>query len=143
MHILLCTINNQRYGFDLQNVERSILAVECTSLPQAPTHVLGVINFHGQVIPVVNMHSLLGLPSRDLGVDDHFVICRQGEQVAALWVDHVQQVRSYEESQLIPAKGIVANMDLIRWAFKEGDTITLIFDLEKIISSLVVGTRSC
>ena len=139
MHILICTIDDRQYGFDLTVVERSILASEITPIPQAPDSVLGAINMHGQIIPVINLRSLLGLPPREIALNDHFVICREGTKTIALWVDRVKLVRSCTEEEFIPARDIMADLDIIRCALKDGDNITLIFDLEKLIPGSIVA----
>lgn len=157
MHILVCTIENQAYGFSLEVVERNILAVQSTSLPQAPGHILGVINIHGQIVPVVNMRMLLGLPLRELDVNDHFVVCRRehttkADKSIALWVDRVEGVRHCEQAELIAAQELMSNLHAISYALKggslgsaaeslspepsgtlKGPTLTLILDLEKLL----------
>ncbi len=135
MHILICSIGDQRYGFDLAVVERSILALEITPIPNSPSHILGAINIHGQIMPVLSLRQLLGLPHKTLSIDDHFVVCRDRHKPIALWVDRVIQVKHCRQEDLIPAQDVMPDCDTVRYALKEDGKITLIFDLEKLIGS--------
>ena len=48
-------LNDQRYALRLAVVERVVQVVEFTPLPKAPEIVLGIINFEGRVVPVVDV----------------------------------------------------------------------------------------
>ena len=55
-------LDDQKYALFLSAVIRIIRVVEITSLPKAPEIVLGVINMHGQIIPVSNIRERFQLP---------------------------------------------------------------------------------
>ena len=135
MHILICSVGDQHYGFDLAQVESSILAVEVTPVPNGPSHVMGAINIHGTIMPVFNIRSLLGLPSNEMQVNDHFVVCRSEERSVAFWVDRVKMVRLCRDDELVPGTEVMPHLDTIRYALKEEGQITLIFDLDRLVRS--------
>ena len=60
--LVVFTVDDQHYALDLVSVERVVRAVEITHLPQAPDTVMGVINFEGKVIPVVNTRDAWACP---------------------------------------------------------------------------------
>lgn len=137
MHILICSVEDQQYAFDLSVVERAILAIETIPVPHAPKHVLGAINVHGRIIPVISLRELLDLPKKEIDINDHFVICRVGNQEAALWVDNVQMVQTCHADKLIPGHEIMPHLNTVRYALKEADTVTLILDLDVLIPGFV------
>jgi len=50
-------LDDQRFAVPLPASVRVERAVAITPLPKAPDIVMGIINFHGQIIPVVNIRS--------------------------------------------------------------------------------------
>lgn len=129
MNILICRVQDELYAFDLACIERIVLAVEITPLPRAPEFVSGAINVHGSCIPLLSMRRLLGLQTRQLELQDHFILCYAHQKRIALWVDQVKQVRTLSESDAESMKDI----DAVKYVLKEEGQITLLYDLEKLI----------
>ncbi len=51
-------------------VEKVVRAAEITLLPKAPEIVVGVVNWQGRVVPVVNMRARFGLTAREFDFTD-------------------------------------------------------------------------
>jgi purine-binding chemotaxis protein CheW len=131
---LVFAVEKQRFALWLEVVQRVVRAVEVTPLPRAPEVVLGVINFEGQIIPVMSTRVRLGLPGRDVQLDDHFIIARTGTRTVTLVVDEVCDVVTVPETALTGAEKIVPGMEFIEGVMKlEGDLV-LVEDLEKFLS---------
>ncbi len=73
---VLFLLDGQTYGLHIWEVERIVRAVEVKPLPESPPHIRGIVNVQGQVLPVVDLRVRFGLPTRDIRVDDHFIIAR-------------------------------------------------------------------
>lgn len=58
LRLVVFGIEGQRYALRLGAVERVLPMATVSPLPKAPTVALGVINLHGQVVPVLNIRSL-------------------------------------------------------------------------------------
>ena len=76
LRLVVFGIEGQRYALPLLAVERVLPMVAVSPLPKAPSVALGVINFHGQVVPVLDIRNRFGLPSRDYGLTGHLLIAR-------------------------------------------------------------------
>ncbi len=131
MQILIFTIEDRKFALNLNVVERSILAVECSSIPNNPEYVLGVINVHGKIIPVVNIRKLLGIPSKELATTDRMILCKLQHQRIALLVDHVERVEICEN--------FTADSSSIQCILNE--EITFLCDLEKLIPEHLILTN--
>lgn len=141
MHILIASIENQRYAFDLTLVERTLLALELTPLPNAPAYILGAINVHGRVLPVINLRQLLHLPEKTLDVNDHFIICSEEPCPVALWVDHVIQVMAVEDSELIPIEEIGSTLPYVQSVLQKDEQMTLLINLTQILQPELTGSH--
>ncbi|HWQ65393.1 MAG TPA: chemotaxis protein CheW [Methanospirillum sp.] len=59
-------------------------------------HIIGTINFHGQMIPVCSVRSLLGHSDRAPALSDNLIIVQSGRACLAFWVDETSIVRPDE-----------------------------------------------
>jgi len=82
-------VGDQRYGLPVESVRQIIEMVAITPLPGAPEVVLGVINYHGQVIPLIDMRLRLLEPPQPYTLRTPILIVRLGERLAGLVVDMV------------------------------------------------------
>ena len=83
-----------RYALPLATVERIVRAVEVTRLPSAPPIILGAIDVQGRVLPVFNIRRRFGLPERDIGPSDHFLIARSADRsVVTKWSPSIKATK--------------------------------------------------
>lgn len=133
MHILIWKIDNQSYAIDLNVVNSVFLAAEVTPLPQAPVDVLGALNIHGQIVPVINMRKLLDVAPKEIDIKDHFILVHLRQRAWILWVDRVDRVQLCSEEELIPAHEHLPNLEAVDYVLKDGGNMILLYDLEKLI----------
>ena len=97
--IVLFSLEELRYALYLSDVVKVERAVEITPLPKAPQVVSGVINYHGEIIPVIDIRKLFRLPQRDIHLEDQFIIARTSQRLVVLVVDSVNGVYDIEHHQ--------------------------------------------
>jgi len=127
-------LDEHHYALHLSVVERVVRAVALTSLPKAPSIVIGLANVSGSVIPVVNIRRRFRLPERDIDPDDQMMIVRTQRRIAALVVDSVLEIAEYPESAIVPSENIVPGMDYVEGVIKLEDGLVLIHDLDRFLS---------
>ena len=132
--LVLFHLDEQRYALLLPVVEQVVRAVEITPLPKAPEIILGVINVHGQVIPVVDARKRFRLPEREVDLDDQIMIARTPKRLLALPVDSVEGVVGYSEEQVVVSEKIVPGIEYVEGVLKLSDGLILIHDLDKFLS---------
>lgn len=132
--LVLFHLDEQRYAIDLAVVERCIRIVEITPVPKASSVVLGVINMSGQIIPVVNTRTLLGVPDREAGLNDHLLIALASGYKVALLMDEVTGVMDFDMKKFIASEDIFPGIGQVEGAVMLEDGITFICDLYRFIS---------
>lgn len=113
-------------------VTRVIRAAAPTPLPQAPDVVLGVLNLHGEVIPVINLRKRFRLRERAVGCDDQFIIARTGTLTLGLAVDATEGVVEPSTGILDPA-WIVSKTEQLAGVLRTAEGVVLIHDLEALL----------
>lgn len=132
--IVLFSLDEPRYALYLSTVERVVRAVEITPLPKAPDIVLGVINFQGEIIPVIDIRDRFHLPLRERDLEDQFIIAHTSKRLVVLAVDSVAGVYEIDTPQIVEVEGAFPYTDYISGIAKVDTKIILITDLEKFLS---------
>jgi chemotaxis-related protein WspB len=74
MKVMVFHIGADRYGLPLQALARVLPAAELKQLPLAPAWVAGVLDLHGQPVPVIDLSALAGLPPQQACFDTRILV---------------------------------------------------------------------
>ena len=122
------------YAIALSAVKKIIRIVEVTPLPEAPEIVLGVINVHGDIIPVFNVRKRFHLPEHDIQLSEQLIIASTLTRTVALLVDAVCEVAEIPEQKIIMSGNILPELAYVEGVVKTEDGMIIIHDLEKFLS---------
>jgi purine-binding chemotaxis protein CheW len=132
--LVVFTIDEQSFALSLSNVERIVRAVEVTPLPDAPEVILGVINIEGRVVPVVNTRKRLGMPEKEIDLQDLFIIVRENGHSLALLADQVKPVLEIPEEELVRPDRVLPGIGYVQGVAKVDDGMLVVLRLETIMS---------
>lgn len=134
LQLVVFDIEGQRYALPLNDVERVLPMVAVSPLPQAPAVVLGVINLHGQVIPVLDLRRRFGLPLCDYGLTARLLVVRTRRRTLALPVDEVLGVSGVAAEAVAPPDAILPGIGHVAGIVTLADGLLLIHDVEACLS---------
>lgn len=133
------------YGMDICKV-REIRGYETpTLIAGAPAHVRGVLNLRGEIVPVMDLRTCLGLTRVNF---DHLtvtVILQLADRVLGVVVDSVSDVVALTPAQVkpVPALGAGADMQFITGIGATGgsgrDDMLVLLDIEKMMGHPDIG----
>ncbi len=132
--LIIFTLGDQRYALPLHVVDRVVRMVAIAPLPKAPDIILGVVNFQGRVIPVINMRRRFCLPDREIALIDQLVVAHTARQPVALVADAVLDVIACSAQSLIETENILPKVEYVEGVIKLADGLILIHDLDKFLS---------
>lgn len=132
--LLLFRLDRQRFALPLTVVERVIRAVEVTPLPGAPAIVLGAINVHGRVLPVLNVRRRFLMPDRDVSPADWFLLAHTARHTVALVIDESEGVLERPQAEVVVSTQIVPGLEPFPGVIRLDDGLVLIHDLERFLS---------
>lgn len=81
-------------------VERVLRMAALTLLPDAPPHIAGIINLHGVLLPVVDLHTRLNLPRPAVHVDQHLLVVMASTRFL-VWLDRIETIIEVDDEQII------------------------------------------
>ncbi|MCA8962343.1 MAG: purine-binding chemotaxis protein CheW [Planctomycetes bacterium] len=99
-------------GIDVQIVQE-INRLQCgvTPVPRAPEHIRGVLHLRGEVVTVLDLRRLLGLPPSELTRHSRNVVVDHDGERFALVVDRIADVESCSPDQIEQPPGNVRGVD--------------------------------
>jgi purine-binding chemotaxis protein CheW len=95
---------------DAACVVQILRAAALAALPGAPAFIAGIVNVHGDLLPVLDLRVRFGFPERGIVPSDRFITIRVGERVIALWVDAVLDVFAMNPRDIVPAQGLLGGL---------------------------------
>jgi len=95
-------IADEDYGIEIRFVTEIIGIQSITDVPDMPGYIKGVINLRGNVIPVMDVRSRFGLPSKDYEERTCIVVVNVEDKTVGLVVDKVNEVIDIPDHQIEP-----------------------------------------
>lgn len=132
--LIVFSLDNQSYALPLSASERVVRMVAISPLPNAPDIIMGVVNFHGTVIPVINMRRRFGLPEREPSLSDQLVIAHSARRPVVLVADAVLDVIAYDAQSQIAAEDILSGVEYVEGVVKLTEGLIFIHDLDRFLS---------
>lgn len=139
LRYVLFLLDTQAFALPLAGVEQVIRAVEITPLPQAPPTLVGVIDVHGTVLPVVNIRQQLGLPDQAVQLDDQLVIAQLNERRVAFVVTQVRGIIEPSIRSLVAAKELFPGVTHLEGGVKTEDGLIFIHSLDELFAHSAEG----
>lgn len=144
---LTLALADELYGIGVRAVREIVEYMPVTRLPGAPPHVRGAITLRGDVVPVVDLRTALGLPASLPTQRSCIVVVEsalQGEQiVTGLIVDAVIEVIELhaEHCEPVPRFGSRARPDALLGLAVCGERFIPVLDIEAVLTPRTAGGR--
>ncbi|MBF0620446.1 MAG: chemotaxis protein CheW [Magnetococcales bacterium] len=89
---LVFNLLDKNYGVSAHNVQEIVRLPEITPMEEAPSHVIGVINLRGQVVPVLDLNIRLGRHPHSYKLSDAVIVVRNDNEKLGIIVTDIQDV---------------------------------------------------
>jgi len=89
LQYLTVRLGDEWYALRLEYLVEILPAPRITKVPSVPEHILGVMNFRGEILPVIGLKRFFSLPQSEPAADGIVVIVKHGEVRTGLLVDGV------------------------------------------------------
>ena len=128
-----CSVGAETFALPILSVLEVAELGELTELPGAAAGVLGMRNFHGQVLPVFDLAHVLG--GSHGGLPSRLVVADRGGCLAGLAVDEVTDVGSFLADRTEPESEYLTDVVL------EDGALVGIVDLDRVFAELRSDSR--
>ncbi len=130
------------FGINVFKVREVLVMPHITELANAHPHLMGVANIRGQIIPVIDLPSVVGCnPTKGRTI---LMVTEYGRTVQAFAVEQVNEIVRLEWSQVLPAEASHGNALITGIARLDGATpntrLAQVLDVEQILKNVMPST---
>ena len=130
---LIFTLGTETYGLEIDAIQEIIEDPSLHYVPRAEGVLTGAINFHGQILAVIDLPHLLGLS--EAGRDRRQVVLTPKLKSLVLTVNSIQKIVKLDLTALQPAPED-AKVSAIRGVADLDGTMVNLLDTEEVINKL-------
>ena len=141
-------LGSEQYGFDIDKVIEIIGMQDITPMPKTPDYLRGVINLRGIIHPVIDLNQKFSMSKTEETKETCIIVVtvnknKQQKQMGII-VDKVSEVEDISEKdiEIAPNLGNKINTEFIAGIAKTNGNVTILLDLQKILSNQELETFS-
>lgn len=125
-------LDDRLLGLPLESVVRVERAAAVTPLPGAPPSLLGALNHHGRLLPVVDLRQRLRLSGREVEPADQFILVRCGTWTVVVPVDRVEGIAPL--GKLVSTEDLTGDPLGVEGLVPSEDGVLVVQDAERLLS---------
>ncbi|SOB91893.1 two-component system chemotaxis response regulator CheV [Ureibacillus xyleni] len=134
LEIVEFEVANNKFGINVIKVKEIIQPIPVTFIPHAHPHVEGIVQLRGEVLPVVDMLKVLGIPNAQFNVQQKYIVAEFNKQKVVFHVDNVTQIHRISWDQIEkPSDMYQGGSSQVIGVIKQNNTMILLLDFEKIM----------
>ncbi len=133
-------IGKENYAIVVTKVLEILQSGKLTQIPNSSEYVKGVLNFRGEIVPVIDMHKRFNMKSPDDKNRMIIVIDLETEKnnvLMGLLVDQVKDVFEieYKSIRKVPDIGINYNPEFLEGMIEKDDQFILLLNVDRVLNT--------
>lgn len=131
-------LDQEEYGIEILMVQEIITNHRPTKVPNASEIILGMINFRGKVVPIIDLRAMFGLPPMEGDGFKIAIVLEYRKKNIGLAVDYVSDIVNLSDDNIQPVNEDTVDdlkAEHCRGMGKIGDRLVLLLNMDKVISS--------
>ncbi|WP_291855962.1 chemotaxis protein CheW [Marinilabilia sp.] len=138
--LLSFKVHDEFFALDAMRVNHILEVPEITRIPNTPDFMVGVLNLHGNIIPVVDLRLMMGFGNPDFTNDTAVVVINPEEQQDSSLGLIVDMVKEVVETEGLEIKPTVADKEesMLRnfhGTFSMDGQFVHIIDIEELVAA--------
>ncbi|ATP39180.1 chemotaxis protein CheV [Solibacillus sp. R5-41] len=134
LEIVEFEVANNKFGINVIKVKEIIQPIPVTFIPHVHPHVEGIIQLRGEVLPVVDMLKVLGIPTDNRSPQQKYIVAEFNKQRVVFHVDNVTQIHRISWDQIEkPSDMYQGGTSQVIGVIKRNDEMILLLDFERIM----------
>jgi purine-binding chemotaxis protein CheW len=132
-------LGREDYAVTVSSVQEIIRLPAITPVPSAPSHIEGVINLRGRILPIMDLGRRLGLEVRPRTKASRVIVASAGGRLVGLLVDAVREVIELTADDIDPAADVIGELRhaaLFLGVARRDDRLLLALDLDRVVESV-------
>ena len=140
-------INDTEYAFPIDSVNEVLNNFKMTSIPQASEEVEGVINWRGDIIPIINLGTVLNKKDEEKESDSFVIIVEVNKETIGFLTEKIKNIREIDSKHILPPPHLIkGKKEFLKGVIKvEDDKIVHLLNEENLLgfkASLVTSKEA-
>ena len=138
--LLTVKLDNEFFALDAMQVGHILEIPDITDVPNTPDFMQGIINLHGNIVPVVDLRLMMGFEGKEYTADTAIVVVNPDDHQQSnlgLIVDMVKEVVEADDIELKPT--VVDNdrglLNSFQGTFSRDGAFVHVIDTEELTSA--------
>ncbi|HVT28020.1 MAG TPA: chemotaxis protein CheW [Lacipirellulaceae bacterium] len=124
---LIFHLSERTYAISIRNVSEVLAETELSWVPGSPSFLTGFLNVGEELIAVISLRRLWGIPDRERELYSPLILLRSESQQVALEVDRVSRIVDIADEDLVGvSEGSALNDSAISIARVDGTNVVLL-----------------
>lgn len=139
---LTFSLASEKYGVEILKVIEINSMMHITRVPRCASHVKGVVNLRGKIIPVIDLRMLFGMDEAEYDEQTCTIMVNVSigdtRMAIGMIVDRVLEVADFNETEIAPAPDYGANLDsdfILGMGTREQTGVVILIDIDKVLST--------
>ncbi|MDD1724616.1 MAG: chemotaxis protein CheW [Methanospirillum sp.] len=121
-----------QFGIPTVIISHVVRMVALTPVPEAPAGIAGIMNYHGNIIPVFSLRRHFSLPERKERSSDYLLVIKKKRTLAVI-AETINQVSGLS-GELVSPETIYPGIGGITGVYRSRDGIVVIADPDTLFS---------
>jgi purine-binding chemotaxis protein CheW len=131
---MIFNLDTEEFGIDVLKVQEIVRFIKPVKVPKAPDCVFGVINFRGEIIPVLDLRQIFGLEPTKYGEFTVIIIVKTNEKTFGMIVDRVVDIINIPEANIQRTEfSAKEKTKYLKAMGKLENRLVLLLDLDKVV----------
>ncbi|MBX3318589.1 MAG: chemotaxis protein CheW [Nitrospira sp.] len=132
---LTFNLGEELYGVDILRVQEIKGYTTVTKIPNTPSHIKGVLNLRGTIVPIIELRTKFNMPTIDYTAFTVIIVVVVRDKVMGLVVDAVSDVLNIDKKDIQPAPQFGAKVDVsfLNGIGKSGDKLVALLDMDRLL----------
>jgi len=133
--IVVFALQGSEFGIDIGQVREIDRLVPITRVPRVPAHVEGIINLRGQLVPIVDLRTRLGMPHAAPTKTARIIVAEIGPRSIGMIVDEVREVVRIPFDQISQSEGVLEGLanEFVGALGRIDERLIILLDVEKVL----------
>lgn len=129
-------LGDEQYGIDIHRVKEIKGYSAITKIPNMPSHIKGVLNLRGTIVPIVELRTAFGMTTIDYTAFTVIILVIVRDRTLGLVVDSVSDVvhMSQKDIQASPDFGTKVDVKFLSGIGKSGDKLVALLNIDQLLT---------
>lgn len=132
---LTFNLGEELYGVDILRVQEIKGYTAVTKIPNTPSHIKGVLNLRGTIVPIIELRTKFSMPTIDYTAFTVIIVVVVRDKVMGLVVDAVSDVLNIDRKDIQPPPQFGAKVDVsfLNGIGKSNDKLVALLDIDRLL----------